>query len=488
LFVGWCEEHTSHLRGFRADLLRAPSAQKAMSSEKDILIEVPAPQARPHDDEDDPRPEDCASVVNPLPPGLVFTEWAVAMLREDLGRNGLSRYHICHCTDLDLDDTERYLEALGEGEAAWKPLPAASGSGQPLTMLTHGSSASKIWPSGVLRLPSHQVVLARWYWVDEIEVFRSLWLIAVPHASAYLKLRDDVRRHRRERGARKWQILRNTWTPSQFQPRATAADATELLLAADVRRRVEAEIIGFFAPEVAALYAGLKVPYRRGALLHGPPGNGKTSLIRFIGAALPEVPMLVLRPCAHFNGDSLNHVMKRWSAVAPAALIIEDLDWLLKQVNISNFLNALDGIDSSSDDGTDSAGGLLLIATTNHPDQLDPAVNNRPGRLDVVIEVSPPDRALRRTFFATRVNATDDASLDELAEITSGLSFAHLQEVLRASGLAAIHQGRCERAFADLLAAVETIRSANQSAENGFPTKPEAPFGLAARRKVRPLR
>jgi SpoVK/Ycf46/Vps4 family AAA+-type ATPase len=85
-------------------------------------------------------------------------------------------------------------------------------------------------------------------------------------------------------------------------------------------------------------------------------------------------------------------VIARWRDEAPALLVIEDLDWLLAKVSVSSFLNLIDGVDC------EATGALLLIATSNHPDKLDPAVNHRPGRFDVVIEVPPPDEGQRFEF------------------------------------------------------------------------------------------
>ena len=120
---------------------------------------------------------------------------------------------------------------------------------------------------------------------------------------------------------------------------------------------------------------------------------------------------------------------------------------------------------------------------SGEPEQLDPAINNRPGRFDVVIEVPPPDHALRRAFFALRLSDLEDAVLDQLVEATEGLSFAHLQEVIGTSALAAIHEGRSERTASDLLAAAARVCDADESAGRGFLAKPAAPFGLSPRSK-----
>ena len=107
------------------------------------------------------------------------------------------------------------------------------------------------------------------------------------------------------------------------------------------------------------------------------------------------------------------------------------------------------------------------------------------GRFDVVIEIPPPDRALRAEFLSRALPQTPPATIDALASRTDSLSFAHLQEILRLSGLSAIHAQRSQRSEKDLLDAVESVRESHDQAVRGFPEKPELPFGLLPLRNRR---
>jgi SpoVK/Ycf46/Vps4 family AAA+-type ATPase len=189
------------------------------------------------------------------------------------------------------------------------------------------------------------------------------------------------------------------------------------------------------------------------------------------------VPALVLRPSAGFDTDDLESVIDRWTSQAPAVLVIEDLNWLLESVNVSTFLNLLDGIESKV------TGGLLLIATTNYPEKLDPAINNRPGRFDVVVELPPPNREARGEFLARKLPDIDPGVLEVIAAESEGVSFAHLQEILRLSGLLAIQSARGGRTTEDVRKAAEIVRSGFEDAQRGFPSKAETPFGLAQSRR-----
>jgi hypothetical protein len=407
----------------------------------------------------------------PMPAGLVMTERATAALRAELVRRGSGEWIILYNTQHELYDLENHLVELGE-TASWEPLAGLAG-GEAIDSLTLSDSGAKRWPAGILYLEKCAVALARWYWADVDDgKRRSLYLVAAESTGHYQKLRKPLAELRRKTAEPVWQVIHGGYDEAEEIPRAL--HGPDILLEASLRLRIETDALKFFSAEVMALYRSLGVPHRRGILMYGPPGNGKTSLIRQIGAMLPEIPALVLRGSANFDTDDLEAVIKRWTDLAPAILVIEDLDWLLQEVNVSTFLNSLDGISTT-------AQGLLLIATTNHPETLDPAINNRPGRFDLMVELPNPDRNMREQFFASRLPDLPGAAA-LVADLSDRLSFSHLQEVLRLSGLLAINAGRTVRLIDDLNEAVEKVQRANRSAQRGFPTELDVPFGLQRRR------
>jgi len=422
-----------------------------------------------------------AQVAGALPASLTLTECAAAQLRAYLEANELPTYRLFEATNFDLNDITRLLPALGESEAAWELPPAHVRGGQAVANLTYNETSAWEHPSGFLRLFRHEAVLARWFWVSAHSGDGVLWLVAAPSPAAFASLRRAVLAARRESNRKTWQVIGEyggeTRPPRELDPNSHAALVQPDALLDRIRR----EVLGFFEPEVAQLYRNLGVPYRRGVLLYGPPGNGKTSLIKWIGASLPHVSALSLRAWQGFDSDDLQNVINQWTAQAPAILVLEDLDWLLQQVNVSTFLNTLDGLMTPATNG-----GLLLIATTNHPEKLDAAVNNRPGRFDAMIELAPPDDALRERFLREKLPELTGGDLTKAVSLSDGLSFAHLQEVLRLSGLRAIYQGRSQRTAEDVLTSLNDVKDAHESALRGFPAdKPEIPFGLGFLHKGR---
>jgi energy-coupling factor transporter ATP-binding protein EcfA2 len=434
---------------------------------------------------DAPGASNSKSSAQPVPPlmlpvheGLVFTEWTVASFRAWLDRNAFAGWEIYH-TDISYSGhIERYLIKHPDG---WEPLPSITG-GEPLQRLTwdhtgDGDDAQeegrlRTWPGGALRVTGFDVAIARWYYHSPHDgSTRCFWLIAARSTDDVRAVQKKIEELERSRETPRWIILRNGYFDDET-PERKPVPRDSLVLPDALRDRIDGDIVGFFKPGVADLYARLGVPCRRGVMLYGPPGNGKTSTIRYIGGLLPEVTSIILRPEQGFTGDHLEFALDVWKTRAPSMLVLEDLDWILQQVNISTLLNLLDGVDSRS------SKPMLLLATTNHPERLDEALTNRPGRFDVVLEVPPPDAAQRRALLASKLELQPGELLDEAVEKTESLSCAHLLEIARLAGLLAINAQRTSRTDEDIRKAIDLTCGTHQNAARGFRPKPAIPFGL----------
>ncbi len=408
-----------------------------------------------------------------LPEDVVVTELGIAKLRAYLDEAKLAEYRIFHARLSELHGIDHVLSRL-DPDAVWEAADGALALKEGLVPIIFDDGdpavAPRAWQGGFLHLRSIQVVVARWYWIGDHGRTCAMYFVAAPQAECIGRLWQKLIELSRTGDKPFWHIATEYGLESR-SPRVSC-DTSHLVLDEALERRIETEVIGFFKPGVRALYERLGVPYRRGVLMYGEPGNGKTSLIRSIGARLPDVSAILLRPGGEFNTDALSTTLTTWAQHAPALLVIEDLGYVLDQVNVSTFLNLLDGVDQRV------RGGLLLIATTNHPDWLDPALSNRPGRFDVTIELPCPRRPARELYFRTRLLEIDLETVGRLVEGSEGLSFSHMEEIVRLSGLLALKSGRDVRITDDVLSAMRMTREAFDAAVSGFVRKPESPFGL----------
>ncbi len=224
-----------------------------------------------------------------------------------------------------------------------------------------------------------------------------------------------------------------------------ARKLSDLTLSPSIRKQLSTNVLEFFGQKDWYKKNGL--PWKRGLILHGPPGNGKTQTIRALinEAKVATIYVRSLRGYRVPPETSIKRIFQRAREIAPCVIVMEDIDSLISPGIRSYFLNELDGMRNLD--------GVMTVATTNHLASLDVAIRNRPSRFDVKIEFSNPDRLSRTAYFAKQL---DLASLEpsfakEVIGRTNGLSFAGLQEVVRSSAVRNIRVNDSAKAIEEVL-------------------------------------
>lgn len=192
-------------------------------------------------------------------------------------------------------------------------------------------------------------------------------------------------------------------------------------------------------------YRARGLPWRRGWLLAGPPGCGKSRLIRAIGQQF-DLPVYVF-DLATMTNQELDAAWKKALYGAPCLAVFEDLDGVFQGrenvlgpeagLTFDKLLQCLSGVASSD--------GVFVVVTTNRPELLDPAIgkpeadgeSGRPGRIDRVITLGPPTPDARRQIIASVLGDTaDEKDVARMATETDGRSAAQVVELAARTALA----------------------------------------------------
>jgi hypothetical protein len=201
---------------------------------------------------------------------------------------------------------------------------------------------------------------------------------------------------------------------------------------------IERQVIGVARHAGRLLASGQHL--KRGVLLHGAPGTGKTHTIRYLLGQLDGVTVVIL------SGHALRWIGEACSVarmLAPSVVVIEDVDLIAEERGprmgqhpmLLALLNEMDGLGGDVD--------VTFLLTTNRPELLEAALAARPGRVDHAAELPLPDADARRKLIALYQGnlILDVSGLDDVITRTEGVTAAFLKELLRRAALLAAGAG-----------------------------------------------
>lgn len=166
-------------------------------------------------------------------------------------------------------------------------------------------------------------------------------------------------------------------------------------------------------------YNDNNLSYKRGLLMYGSPGTGKTQLSRIIMSNIKDTFCLIINSDDDV-GDSLYEFIIDNFEGENKIVLFEDID-SLSNTQRSNLLNFIDGVKGNE--------GTYFIATTNHPEKLDSAVSNRPSRFDTVVEIEKPNKNSRSQLLSHYFPSLKGDLLSSAVKKTDGFSGAYFKEL-----------------------------------------------------------
>lgn len=215
-------------------------------------------------------------------------------------------------------------------------------------------------------------------------------------------------------------------------------------------------------------YTGVGAKLPKGALLVGPPGTGKTLLAKAV-AGEANVPFFSLSGSAFVEmyvgvgASRVRDLFKQAQQMAPCIIFIDEIDAIGKsrdsqlggnderEQTLNQLLAEMDGFDTNK--------GLLLLAATNRPEILDPALL-RPGRFDRRIPVELPDLQGREEILkvhAKKIKIADNVDFSAIAKAAAGASGAELANIVNEAALRAVRDGRRFATQADMEESIEVV-------------------------------
>ncbi|KAL8682360.1 MAG: hypothetical protein Q9186_001550 [Xanthomendoza sp. 1 TL-2023] len=232
-----------------------------------------------------------------------------------------------------------------------------------------------------------------------------------------------------------WVYDRGYWRKNhKLWQNVQASRWDQVILDEELKNNLVTDVEGFFDRKDD--YISFGVPWKRGIILHGLPGNGKTisikALMRSLACRSPQIPTLYVKSLGKSTDqDDIREIFEKARESAPCLIVFEDIDSLVTDKVKSFFLNEVDGLEGND--------GIMMVGSTNYLDRLDAGISKRPSRFDRKYHFplpATPERTHYVDYWRSKLVASN-TSLElpteissAIANITEGFSFAYLQEAL----------------------------------------------------------
>jgi len=250
-----------------------------------------------------------------------------------------------------------------------------------------------------------------------------------------------------------------------------------------VKEALWKDIIGFQKAMPKLRECG--VPNSRGVILAGPPGTGKTMIAKWL-AAHSDITCILISAEMITGRNDIKSCFEMARKLSPTLLIIEDIDTagaLDRRASdhplLGEFLQSMDGVVPNH--------GVITLATTNHSNKIDPAIADRPGRFDRIIEVGMPGKEQRFHIFHHLLKKLDLARnvtlevKEKLAKTTEGLTGAWIRAIVQDSLILALSQDKEKIGKEHLFACMKDVMERRGMA---YRVAPYAPPQRAAKADV----
>lgn len=280
--------------------------------------------------------------------------------------------------------------------------------------------------------PDNGKVAVKFYLVEDREEGR-------PRSDLFITCEKERRGWLRDIGKEieEWMDKNNYLKGKKLKPDASFLDSEkvytwdDIVLNHETREEIKRNINSYFDPLLRKGYRRNNIPIKRGLILHGPPGTGKTMLGKVISSTIDATFIWVTPKDVQFAKD-VYEIFEMGRGLSPTVLFFEDLDLYASTRShtgntevLGEFLAQMDGFIENED--------IFVIGTTNDIKAIEPALKDRPSRFDTIIEFKPLDnegqrKLLMRSWEGSIIDGDPDQLADEVSGMTKDLTGAELKE------------------------------------------------------------